>query len=176
MRPVVWSLVATGLAVILFAAGGQASSDTALRGLGAAGGGVAALVGALAGWRARRRGPTVTAAVDSPLASRFFLERRRASRHAVQIPVRFAVDGRSYTATLVNVSAGGALLRLRPEPGETLYAQVGDPVHLEDYPAGTLARIGTHGVYVDFAVRFGPATGPSPERRVVESVAAPRRR
>jgi hypothetical protein len=41
---------------------------------------------------------------------------------------------------------------------------VGQPVTIEDHPAGTIARVGTHGIYVDFAVEFepdghGPAVG-----------------
>lgn len=157
MRPLAWSLVATGVAAALLAAS-EGASNTGLRSLGAAGGAALAIAGAAFGV-SRSRPPTTEDPADLHRtgSTRFFLERRRAPRHDVRIPVRFAVNGHTYPATLVSVGARGALLRLRSEPGEVLHAVVGQPVRIEDYPAGTLARIGTCGVYVDFAVRFEPA-------------------
>jgi hypothetical protein len=77
------------------------------------------------------------------------------------------VNGHRYDATLLSVSARGALLRLCTVPGIALHADVGQPVRIEDYPAGTLARIGKSGVYVDFAVRFD---APQPARQTADSL------
>jgi hypothetical protein len=157
MKSLIWSLVATLVAATLFVLGRDDMSETGMRWLGAAGGGVLALAGFAFGIFQRRSVPPLPKSLaTSPLAERFFLDRRRAPRHAVSLPVQLAVNGHSYPATLVSVGARGALLRLRPEPGQSLHAQVGQPVRIADYPAGTLSRIGRSGVYVDFAVQFTP--------------------
>jgi hypothetical protein len=72
--------------------------------------------------------------------------------------VRVSVDGHAYQATLLNVSSSGALLRLPPHVARRLQSEVGAPVRIEDRPAGAVARVGAHGLYVDFAVTFTPAT------------------
>lgn len=173
MTPIRWSLVATAAAALLFWSEGRGASDASLRLMGLAGGAGLVLVGVLLGLlglRGRRGVSSDVPESASTHTSRFFLDRRRAPRHDVRIPVRFSVNGQSYAATLVNVSAGGALLRLRLDPGETLTAGVGQPVRIADYPSGTLARIGRSGVYVDFAVRFEPAPlRPQTDPPLVES-------
>ena len=83
-------------------------------------------------------------------------ERRRTARQATRAPVQLAVNGRTCEALVLSVSASGALLRLRGPAGRDLGAQVGQPVRIDEFPAGRLARIGNHGVYVDFAVEFTP--------------------
>lgn len=171
MRPQALSLVATGVAAVLFVAAHDGVSDAGLRGLGALGGGALALAGVALGALRHRVTPTPQSTSGrSPVGVRFFLDRRRAPRHDVSLPVRFAVNGHTYPATLVSVGAQGALLRLRDVPGEPLRAQVGQLVRIEDYPAGTLARIGRSGVYVDFAVQFDSGrtvANPDPQREAV---------
>jgi len=176
VRSTGWSLSATVVAAVLFFFGGRGTTDNEMRLLGLAGGGTLAVAGAVLGLVGMRRARS-SQRESSPLApahaSRFLLDRRRAPRHDTRLPVQFSVNGRSYPATLINVSATGALLRLRIDPGETVIASVGQPVNIEDYPAGTLARIGRSGVYVDFAIRFEPAPQPIPPRRaLVESTSA----
>lgn len=84
---------------------------------------------------------------------RFFLERRRSPRHAVEIPVRLGANGTSHVATLVSISASGALLRL-PAAVPKLQASTGELVSLGDYPTGRLVRVGPAGLYIEFAVAF----------------------
>ncbi len=169
MRPLAWSSLVTGVAAGLFLVMGHGSSDSNLRRLGAAGGAALALGGAALGvCRRDSRVHWDEASITAP-APRFFLERRRAPRHAVHSPVRLSVNGTSCSATLLSVSASGALLRLRNLPGSSLDAHVGEPVRIEDYPAGTLARIGTHGVYVDFAVTFDHGTRAAEELALTSS-------
>jgi hypothetical protein len=158
VKTLLWSLVVTGLATGLFIVEGRGATDESLRRMGATGGALLAVVAAVWGlWRGAGRRHVDPPAVARPtVVGRFFLERRRAPRHVVQIPVRLSVNGHRYDATLLSVGARGALLRLRTTPGEKLHAEVGQAVRIEDYPAGTLARIGASGVYVDFAVRFEP--------------------
>jgi len=158
VNPVRWSLVVTVVATGIFWLEGRGASDDGLRLMGLASGLGLALCGAILGFRGLQRthGSSPESLASRPHTTRFMLDRRRTPRHDVRIPVRFSVNGKSYAATLVSVSAGGALLRLRLDPGEALAAAVGQPVRIEEYPAGTLARIGRSGVYVDFAVRFEP--------------------
>jgi PilZ domain len=168
VRPTGWSLSATMVAAVLFFVGGHGTTDSEMRLLGFAGGGMLAVAGAALGFvgMRRARGLQHEASTLPPTrADRFLLDRRRAPRHDTRLPVQFSVNGRSYPATLINVSANGALLRLRIDPGETVTASVGQAVNIEDYPAGTLARIGRSGVYVDFAVRFEAVPQPLPRRR-----------
>lgn len=183
MRPFATSLTATAMAAALFAVGSGGFSDDGLRGLGAAGGAALAIF-AIAFGATRTRGrsnpiPQKTAEANHrellPV-HRFLLERRQAPRHDVQLPVQFAIDGQSYAATLVSVSARGALLRLSDEPGTKLQALIGQPVRIEDYPAGTLARIGNRGVYLDFAVQFEPIAAAPSEPVLVESASGRMRR
>jgi hypothetical protein len=169
VRPLAWSSLVTGVAAGLFLVMGHGASDSNLRRLGAAGGAALALAGAAMGvCRRDSRVHGDEASVTGP-SPRFFLERRRAPRHAVQLPVRLSVNGTSCSATLLSVSASGALLRLRNLSGSSLHAQVGEPVRIEDYPAGTLARIGSHGVYVDFAVSFDDAARAASELPLTSS-------
>jgi len=156
MKAMAWSLLVTGAAAALPVSIGHDSVD--LRWVGASGGAALALAGVLlgilkTGSRRRKADPEC----DATLLSRFFRDRRSAARHRVEIPVRVSVNGSSCEATLLNVSSSGALLRLRPHPGQRLLADVGAPVSIEDYPAGTVARVGPHGLYVDFAVEFQAA-------------------
>ena len=78
--------------------------------------------------------------------------------------MQVAVNGHRCEATLLNVSSQGALLRLHDRPDARWLTEVGQPVTIEDHPAGTIARVGSHGIYVDFAVEFeadghGPPVG-----------------
>jgi hypothetical protein len=157
MNAVAWSLVATGLAAVLLAVADRGMSGADPRWLGASGGALLALAGLRLGvLRAGRRREHEIPAGEA-LLPRFFRERRRSPRHGVEIPVRLAINGHVREATLLSVSSSGALLRLHTRPGESPAAEIGQPVTIEDYPAGTVARVGTHGIYVDFAIAFDPA-------------------
>ena len=160
MKPLAWSVMVTGLAGTLLLTLGSGTSDTGLRAIGMAGGGAVALAGLAL--RLCRRDSRVQwdDTTEAAVAPRFFLERRRAPRHAVRHPVTVSVNGQSCDATLLSVSARGALLRLRATPGRRLQAEVGQPVRIADYPAGTVARLGAHGLYVDFAVTFDRQSTP----------------
>ena len=157
MKAVGYSIAGTLVAAVLFTAIGRDDSDSKLRMLGAGGGAAIALVAVALG--VCRRNPHVRWDDDPEvsLAPRFFFERRRAPRHATRTPAHLTVNGRTCDAVVLSVSATGALLRLRGQPGRALHAQVGQPVRIDEFPAGRLARIGNHGVYVDFAVQFDAA-------------------
>ena len=168
MKPLAWSLVVTGVAAALFLALGDRASDTGLRTMGLAGGAAVALAGVALGLCRRDSRVHWDDTSEITIAPRFFLERRRAPRHSVRTPVTVSVNGESCNATLLSVSASGALLRLRVQPGRQLHAELGQPVRITDYPAGVVARVGTHGLYVDFAVAFdrqpaSRAAAPEPE-------------
>jgi hypothetical protein len=168
VKPFAWSLVVTGLASILGLLLNERATDTRLRTMGATGGAVVALSGAAFGLVRRGSNPRHRVDVDaSEVEPRFFLEHRRAPRHSVRMPVRLTVNGESCSATLLSVSARGALLRLAPGSDERLRAQVGHLVQIENYPAGTLARIGAHGAYIDFAVSFDAAPPAEARERVL---------
>jgi hypothetical protein len=155
MRPLAWSAIATGAAAVLFVTLSQGAND--LRVAGAVAGALVAIAGVILGVLSpgtRSPGPTLAAVTP---ARRFFRERRAAPRQVAGNRVRVSVDGHAYEATLLNVSSSGALLRLPPHVTRCLRAEVGAPVRIEDHPAGALARVGAHGLYVDFAVAFGPA-------------------
>lgn len=158
MKPLVWSIVVTALAGALFMALGHQTSDTGLRTLGMAGGAAVALSGVALGLCRRDSRVHWDDTTETAIAPRFFLERRRAPRHSVRTPVTVSVNGESCDATLLSVSASGALLRLQVTPGKHLHAEVGQAVRIADYPAGTVARVGAHGLYVDFAVAFDRQT------------------
>ena len=157
MRAVAWSLAVTGLAATLLAVCGRDLPGAHLRWLGGSGGAVLALAGVLLGFLHPDTRQGIDLPTDGALLRRFFQERRRASRHRVEIPVRVSVNGCACEATLLNVSSAGALLRLQARPGQRVPAEIGQPVTIEDYPAGTIARVGAHGIYVDFAIAFEPA-------------------
>jgi hypothetical protein len=154
MKPVAWCFAATGAAAVLAVVAAR-FPGVDLRWLGAACGAGLAIAGVRFGFlhRGSMRRIAVPAAT-SALVPRFFQERRHAPRHAVQLPVHLAIDGHDYDASLVSISSGGALLRLRGRPGQGPSVRVGQPVTIQDYPAGTIARVGPHGVYVDFAISF----------------------
>jgi hypothetical protein len=175
MRAVVWSVVVTAAAAGLLGLAGQAAD---LRVAGVAGGGIVALVGLSLGILApgARRKPTAEA-VAAPLP-RFFGERRRAVRRRAETAVRVSVDGHAYPALLLNVSSNGALLRLPPHVARRLQGEVGAPVRIEGHPAGSVARVGACGLYVDFAVQFTPRasrTAAPPSSPTVLSSIPPRR-
>jgi hypothetical protein len=160
MKAVGYSIVVTVMAALVFAALGRGDSDSTLRLLGAGGGAAIALVAVALG--VCRRNPYVRWDDDPEvsLAPRYFFERRRTPRQATRTPAHLMVNGCTCDAVILSVSATGALLRLRGQPGRALNAQVGQPVRIDNFPAGRLARIGNHGVYVDFAVQFdNAATG-----------------
>lgn len=154
MKPLAWSLLATGLASALFVTFGPRASDTGLRTLGLTGGATVALAGVAIGLCRRDSRVQWDDTTEATLGPRFFLERRRAPRHSVRMPVTVSVNGESCNAQLLSVSATGALLRLRAEPGRPMQAEPGQPVRIAEYPAGTVARVSAHGLYVDFAVAF----------------------
>ena len=156
MKTISWSLVVTGLAAALIAVAGRDKPGFDLRCLGAAGGAGLALAGVLLGILRSDRRLGVGAPGHAPLAPRFHRERRRSPRRAATDPVHVAVDGHRCEATLLNVSSQGALLRLHGRSEAMLSTEVGQPVTIEDHPNGTIARVGTHGIYVDFAVEFEP--------------------
>lgn len=160
MKPLAWSVVVTGLAGALFLGLGSRASDTGLRALGVVGGAAIALAGVALGLCRRDSRVQWDDTIEAAVAPRFFLERRRAPRHSVRSAVTVSVNGESCDATLLSVSASGALLRLRVAPGRRLQAEVGQPVRIADYPAGTVARMGAHGLYVDFAVTFDRQSTP----------------
>ena len=154
MRAVIWSLAATAAAAVLLVLGGREVSGAQLRWMGASGGAALALAGVLLGILHAGSARLQKRATRGALVPRFFHERRRSPRHAVDILVRLRVNGHVYDATLVSVSSSGALLRLRTRPGEGVAAEEGQPVSIQDYPAGTVVRVGPHGMYVDFAIAF----------------------
>lgn len=155
MRPWAWSAMVTGAAAALFVLVGEHTTD--LRVAGAVGGALLAATGVFLGGRpAGLRAPAGTSATAPPM-QRFFRERRTSLRQAVGSRVHVSVDGHAYEATLLNVSSTGALLRLAPHVARRLRTEVGTPVRIEDRPAGTVARVGAQGLYVDFAVAFTPA-------------------
>jgi len=156
MRAVAWSLASTGLAAALLAVVGSDRPSPELRWVGAGAGGVLTLAGFVLGLLDPHAHRSGTPRRNAGLGQRFFHERRRAPRLTTEIPVRVAVNGHSRDATLLNVSSRGALLRLSAGSGDR-QAEVGQPVTIEDYPAGRIARVGSHGIYVDFAVAFDPA-------------------
>ena len=155
MRCVGWSFAVTGIAVAALAGKGIASDHTSLQLLGAGLGAALGLGGTLLGLH--RRGaprPPGRGAAAPPLVPRYVQERRLSPRHDVEVPVRVSVNGYSFMATLLNVGSGGALLRVPAEHAASLQDQVGSPVSIHDYPAGSLTRVGPQGMYVDFAVAF----------------------
>jgi hypothetical protein len=151
------SLGGTAIAVVLFVVAGRGNSDSTLRVMGASAGAALAIAAAVLSLSRRDAGVHWDDQAQSSVAPRFFLERRRTPRHTARAPVRLSVNGRTCDATVLCVSGSGALLRLRAPAGRELQAEVGQPVRIDEYPAGRLARIGAHGVYVDFAVEFEPA-------------------
>ena len=157
MRCVAWSLAVTGLAVAILAAAGLDAGDTSLRFLGAGAGAALALVGVVSGL-VRDGASRLDRAGGLSVPSRYFQERRRSPRHEIHIPVRMAVNGKSFTATLSSINSSGALLRLHSDHARALECHVGEPVSIHDYPAGHIARVGARGVYVDFAVAFAHAS------------------
>jgi hypothetical protein len=157
MTLVSWGLLATGLAAVLLALADRGMSGADPRWLGASGGALLALAGLRLGFVRAGRRRDLELPAEGAFARRFFQERRRSPRHSVEIPVRLAVNGHVREATLLSVSSTGALLRLHARPGESLADEIGQTVTIEDYPAGTIARVGTHGIYVDFAIAFDRA-------------------
>jgi hypothetical protein len=153
-----YSLTGTGIAVALFVLAGNGTSDSGLRVLGASAGAALALVAVVLGVCRRDAGVRWDEAAQTSIAPRFFAERRRTPRRASRRPVQLAVNGRTCDAVVLCVSANGALLRLRGAAGRELRADVGQPVRIDDQPAGRLARIGAHGAYVDFAIEFDAAS------------------
>jgi len=158
VRPVACSLAGTAIAVALFVVAGRDDSSSKLRMLGAGAGAALALSAVVFGLCRRDSGVRWDDDPQTSLAPRFFYERRRTARQATRTPVRLAVNGRTCEALVLSVSASGALLRLRGSAGRDLGAEIGQPVRIDEFPAGRLARIGNHGVYVDFAVEFDAAT------------------
>ena len=146
----------TGLAAVLIAVAGRDRAGSDLRCLGAAGGAGLALAGVLLGILRSDRRIGIGPPGHAPVTPRFHGERRRSPRRAATDPVVVAVDGHRCEATLLNVSSQGALLRLHERTDAKWITEVGQPVTIEDHPAGTIARVGSHGIYVDFAVEFEP--------------------
>jgi hypothetical protein len=159
MKSIWWSFGATLLAAAVLTIASAVDTAPSLQWLGAGCGGALALAGVILGFQ--RGGGPRDGGLPIPTTARFFVERRRAPRHAVSFPVNLRVNGSACRAQLLSVSSSGALLRLQPRPGEQLAARVGEPVAIDDYPAGTITRIGSSGVYVDFAVAFEPTRAPS---------------
>ena len=155
MKAIWWSFGTTLLAAATLLITSVVDAAPAMHWVGAGCGGALALAGVALGMQ-RGTGRRDT---GLPIATtaRFFVERRRAPRHGVDFPVNLRVNGSACRARLLSVSSSGALLRLQPRPGEKLTAHVGEPVAIDDYPAGTITRIGPHGVYVDFAIAFEAA-------------------
>jgi len=155
MKAIWWSFGSTLFAAATLWIASAAEAAPALRWVGAGCGGALALAGVALGIhrRADRRDPGLPLGTTA----RFFVERRRAPRHGVDFQVNLRVNGDACRARLLSVGSSGALLRLQPRPGEKLTARVGESVAIDDYPAGTITRIGSHGVYVDFAIAFEPA-------------------
>lgn len=163
MRPAVLGLLLTAPLLVIVLLLPEELSSTWQRLVGAGCGASAALaVVALGGCKRHSMCPGEEFLV-SALAPRFFRERRRAPRHSVRLPVRVRANGQTCFATLLNVSAEGALLRLHPSPDQEFRARVGDHVKIHNYPAGTVVRVGGQGLYLDFSVQFDRATAPSSE-------------
>lgn len=161
MRPATWSLLVTAAAAALYGLHGRDIAASELRWMGLGGGALLALGGVLFGVLRPGRARAALRPPDlNPLPRRFFGERRRAPRHGVEIPVRVSIDGQTCDATLLCISASGALLRWRGDPGRMRSARLGQPVTIADYPAGTIARIGPDGLFVDFAVAFDRTPAP----------------
>jgi hypothetical protein len=158
MRCVGWSFAVTGIAVAALAATRVGSDHASLQLLGGGLGAALGLAGTFLGFH-RRGAPHAPGGANpaAPLVPRYFQERRLSPRHDLEVPVRVSVNGRSFTAKLLNVGSGGALLRVPTEHATSLQDQVGSPVSIHDYPAGSLTRVGSHGMYVDFAVAFEPS-------------------
>ena len=156
MRPIWWSFLATLLAAGVLLVATTMEATPTMRWVGAGCGGVLALLGIALG--VQRCSGARDTGLPIATTARFFVERRRAPRHGVDFPVNLRVNGSACRARLLSVSSSGALLRLQPQPGEKLTANVGEPVAIDNYPAGTITRIGPHGVYVDFAIAFEAAT------------------
>lgn len=156
MKAIWWSFGATLLAAAALWIATTVEAAPALRWVGAGCGAALALAGVALG--IHRGSGRRDAGLPLAGTARFFVERRRAPRHGVDFPVNLRVNGDACSAQLLSVSSSGALLRLQPRPGEKLTARVGEPVAIDDYPAGTITRIGPHGVYVDFAIAFEAAT------------------
>ena len=168
MRCVGWSFAVTGIAVAALAGTRLGADHASLQLLGAGLGAALGLTGTFVGFH--RRAPRATGHADAgaPLVPRYFEDRRLSLRHEMEVPVRVSVNGRSFTAKLLNVGSGGALLRVPAEHATSLQDQVGSPVSIHDYPAGSLTRVGSHGVYVDFAVAFESSV-PNPSFKSVRS-------
>jgi hypothetical protein len=145
----------TGAAAGLLVTLGHQAGD--LRLAGAAGGALLAVAGVVLGVLPPGPRPGAGPVSATMPGWRFFRDRRGAPRHASGSQVRVSVDGHAYQATLLNVSSSGALLRLPPHVARRLRTEVGAPVRIENHPIGALARVGAHGLYVDFAVAFAPA-------------------
>jgi hypothetical protein len=171
MRAVAWSLLITAVAAAVFLLRGRDLPPTEMRWMAVSGGALLALAGVLVGALGAGGVPAPAAAPPSGGPGRFFRDRRRSPRHAVEVPVRLTIDGFACEATLVSVSASGALLRWRGDTERARRARVGQPVTIQDYPAGTLARVGPNGLYVDFAVAFD-RTPPPPALATAEHSAS----
>jgi hypothetical protein len=154
MKPSAWGLAATAVAAGLFLAVHAGTSKTKLRRLGATGGAVAAIARVALVARRRESGFFEVAFSPETAPPRFLFERRRAARSKANAPLQVRVNGQPYRATLVNVSATGALLRLQPPANGELRAKIGQPVCIGDVAAGTVARVGMYGLYMDFAVQL----------------------
>jgi hypothetical protein len=171
MSPVVRGLLVTGIVFGCFALLPRASSSVQLRVAGAGCGAATALLALALGGRKQQGVPRADDVLAAALAPRFFRERRRTPRHSVRLPVRVRVGGQSCFASLLNVSEGGALLRLHPRPGQELCAKVGDALKIYNYPAGTVTRVGANGLYIEFSVHFSGVMAGIPAPRTASAPA-----
>jgi len=154
--------IAAAFLLIMLVGDGTPSSRLRLMG---AGGGAAVAI-AIVALSLSRRNTGVQWQNDGGMsvAPRFVFERRHALRRTVRTPVQVSVNGRTCEAVLLSVSATGALLRLRGAASRALEAQVGHLVQIDEHPVGRLARMGAHGMYVEFAVMFDPGAEAAPKR------------